>query len=393
MNKIFFILFILLIGTICQINTFSIFGVYLFVLIHIKSFNSKQFILILSPLIGIFVLGFIFSFSNNLRDVIRDIFYFLTPILLLLLGNKIANTISLTIFFKYLIFLGLVYSSFYIISFFVVNITYYLDPELMRATIGAGNFLTVLSIFALMIPSGILNFKLPVLIKWVLIFINVFAVILFNTRSYYISILVFLLFFLNSYSIRFRFAFYAFFITSFFSLITLNLNNNENLFLSKTLNTFNEISISSNTDLEDNNSNYRAYETFSGFNTFLAGTPVNIIFGNGFGKLIDLKIEILLGTESWQFIPLVHNGFIYLLVKTGIMGLFLFFLFFYKIYPKNIKNQRNRINNYLYIFIKSLIVCVLSLNYVVNGFFNLELQFLLITLGALISFERKIEKS
>lgn len=376
-----------------QINTFSIWLVYFFVFFNINSFNQKENLLILSPLFGILILGLFFSFSNSTRDVGRDFFYFLTPIFLLLLGNKIASSISLTLFFKYLIILGLIYSSVYIISFFIVNITFDLDPEEMRAKIGAGNFLSIISIFLMMIPSKILNLKITFVFKFAIILINIFAIILFNTRSYYLSFFIFILFFVNSFSIKYKFASYIFLIICIFTTLTLNLDNTENVILNKTLNSFNEISVSSTTDLNENNSNYRAYETFSGLSTFLAGTPINMLLGNGFGKLIDLKIEIQLGSESWQFIPLLHNGFIYLLVKTGLLGLFLFFLFFYKIYPKKINIQTNKIESYLHIFIKSLIICVLLLNYVINGFFNLELQFLLITLGALINYNLKLQET
>ena len=113
---------------------------------------------------------------------------------------------------------------------------------------------------------------------------------------------------------------------------------------------------------------------------------MNYIIGQGFGKLIDLKIEIQLTTESWQFIPLVHNGYMYILVKTGLLGVLFFFIFLIKFYPSKKSKRIPQKHLYLRVILKSLIISCVLTNFVINGFFNLEMQFLLICLGAFFNY-------
>ena len=52
------------------------------------------------------------------------------------------------------------------------------------------------------------------------------------------------------------------------------------------------------------------------------------MFGGGFGSLVDLGFAMQLGPgQEFQFIPVLHNGYMYLLVKTGFLGLTWFVLF------------------------------------------------------------------
>ena len=142
-------------------------------------------------------------------------------------------------------------------------------------------------------------------------------------------------------------------------------------------------------DLSSDNSNYRAYETFSAINTYLTGNNFNHIVGQGFGKLVDLKFEIQLANQSWQFIPLLHNGFMYILIKSGMLGVILFFIFLYRFYPSKRTKSKNKQQSFLRVILKSLVICCILTTFVINGFFNFEMQFLLISLGAFYNYLKK----
>jgi O-antigen ligase len=164
----------------------------------------------------------------------------------------------------------------------------------------------------------------------------------------------------------------------------------DNNFYLKILNSFDEISITNGFELNANNSNYRSFESFAAIDTYLAGNWINYMVGHGFGKLVDLKIEIELASQDWQFIPVLHNGFMYILVKTGLLGILFFLLFFIKLYPaKDFKILPSEYD-YLILVIKSLIVCCLVTNFVVSSFFNLEMEFLLICLGAFFNYFKRL---
>ena len=60
--------------------------------------------------------------------------------------------------------------------------------------------------------------------------------------------------------------------------------------------------------------------------------PVSFIIGKGFGALVDLKFKAPLSSENIRFIPILHNGYSYILFKTGIIGLFLYLIFLISLY-------------------------------------------------------------
>lgn len=73
-------------------------------------------------------------------------------------------------------------------------------------------------------------------------------------------------------------------------------------------------------DWKDFNDHFRSYENIrtvqqlSKNKTFIAG--------EGLGSLVDLKQEIFLGDKNMRFIPKLHNGFMTVLLKSGLIGIF-----------------------------------------------------------------------
>jgi hypothetical protein len=71
------------------------------------------------------------------------------------------------------------------------------------------------------------------------------------------------------------------------------------------------------------NANWRGYETARAWATWSGGQPWQWLFGQGFGVQVDLGYFQNLTRnprEAARFIPVLHNGYAYLLVKTGLAG-------------------------------------------------------------------------
>ena len=79
----------------------------------------------------------------------------------------------------------------------------------------------------------------------------------------------------------------------------------------------------SQTDL---NLNWRGFESLMGLKAFLSGSDLQRIIGQGFGSTVDLGLVMQLGGRDFDRIPVLHNGYVYVLVKTGVAGLALYFL-------------------------------------------------------------------
>ncbi len=99
------------------------------------------------------------------------------------------------------------------------------------------------------------------------------------------------------------------------------------LFLNKVANSGSEVKVRAYETFQDINNNWRGYEAYRATKTFEGYAAPEKIFGGGGGALVDLGFAMQLSTaRAFQYIPIMHNGYMYLLVKTGITGLVLFAL-------------------------------------------------------------------
>src|SRR5262245_50676368 len=83
-----------------------------------------------------------------------------------------------------------------------------------------------------------------------------------------------------------------------------------------------ELEIREYSSLAQINPNWRGHESARGIATWAAGNPLEQAFGRGFGKPVDMGLYINLSLkEKSRYIPILHNGYVYLLVKAGLVGL------------------------------------------------------------------------
>ena len=105
------------------------------------------------------------------------------------------------------------------------------------------------------------------------------------------------------------------------------------LFAAKVLNSTSEVQVRAYETYADINNNWRGYEAYRASKTFAAFSLPEQIFGGGDGTLVDLGLFMQLSaTEVFKFVPILHNGYMYLLVKTGVLGLGLFFFFILQLF-------------------------------------------------------------
>jgi O-antigen ligase len=100
-------------------------------------------------------------------------------------------------------------------------------------------------------------------------------------------------------------------------------------FVQKTANTSSELNVHSYEAYEDINMNWRGFEASRAAKTYGEFGDTEKLVGGGFGTMVDLGFAMKLGKteESFEFVPLLHNGYMELLVKTGALGLGLFIVF------------------------------------------------------------------
>lgn len=103
-----------------------------------------------------------------------------------------------------------------------------------------------------------------------------------------------------------------------------------NSFVGKLVRGLREVAFTDTASIQEINTNFRGFESGQALKQVVAGSTLQIFFGQGFGALVDLGIFIPLGGFEGGMpigvrrIAVLHNGYMYLLVKGGIVALLLY---------------------------------------------------------------------
>lgn len=115
------------------------------------------------------------------------------------------------------------------------------------------------------------------------------------------------------------------------------------------------------------NDNYRSYENIRTIQQLSYNK--NLFFGEGIGSQVDLKQRVYLGDMELRYISILHNGYMLVLLKTGLFGL-LIYLFSIVLFFKKNKHPNPTLININYLFVGTGIFLIIS-NWVFMGFYNL----------------------
>jgi hypothetical protein len=110
------------------------------------------------------------------------------------------------------------------------------------------------------------------------------------------------------------------------------LNTAQSSLVDKFVNSITEIAIRDYDDLPSINDRWRGFEAFRATSTYLEYTPVEQLIGGGFGALVELGIPMILNGVPYEAIPMLHNGYLYVLVKFGAIGMFVYLTFFRRLW-------------------------------------------------------------
>lgn len=361
---------------------------------YLLKYSTIPFLLLM---LGIFSI----STSYNLRDILRDIFYFGQALLALIFGYFIAYKINnLSKLFKSIIYIAI---SFAIIHFIMIILSpgsYLANLQISFNRIGHSSIVPIgLSFLLINLKYKLVHFRK--VIVFIFLFLLISSLLLTFSRTNTVTFILFTLFALGIIRLKIKNIFVILLLSFMTFVIFLYLSNNEGLYSQKILHSIEEITIRNYTSMHDINLNWRGFEAYKGLMTYLNdGNTFDKIFGYGFGKTISLGFSMELAGAKYTTIPILHNGFIFLLVKTGLLGImmyigFLFFLFISNYHTKLLHGSYFSIQN---LIIKQLIaaisIVILSQTLVVGGWTNVDIQVTFIALlGILLQFKQRYYKS
>jgi len=349
------------------------------------------------PLVIIFTLGFIgMAFERyHLYNIIKDIFHFIKPVLAICIGYCFYKKINnFKLFVKTIIITGFISAilHYIIIIFFIKNI----ETVSNIREHGTDNFMELIAIFFLayykkfqndqlfqskiihktifgvLLTSSVLYFSRTMIVMAILTLLTIHGYTIINRKGLRIAALLLI----------FTLGFYAF-------LFSINLQRNKkgiDSFLYKVKNAPAEvfktrINRENHADLWDH---WRGYEANRAL-TLLNDKPIRYFFGCGYGSLVNLKFYAPLSGEpkGMKYISELHNGYVYILYKIGIVGLLLYLLFLFNMYLKIYFNK-----DFITIFISAIGLSFIFTTLVTVGINNSN-ESLMFILGALLFFKER----
>lgn len=144
-------------------------------------------------------------------------------------------------------------------------------------------------------------------------------------------------------------------------------------------------------DWKDFNDNYRSYENITTVKQVSNGGVTDVLFGKGLGATINIGREILTNDGTIvQYIPILHNGFATVFLKSGLLGVFLLLLFIYLL-AKTKKSEILLVQNINLLLVGSSIFLIIS-NWVFMGLY-LKLDSKSILIGLFICYRELVLKA
>ena len=389
------------IGTFVSPILASFLMAYLFLLAFItvitqRSNWSPRVILVIGVFLLMIVIGLTHAIGNTTYNIFKDVWYFgyagAVIVVGYLFGSLLGNRNQI---YSAFLVLGVITAAIHLIPFFV-SPTLITEPGLqIRAVAGTGYYAVciaiVLGLYRLRDASRI--GRVFILLAMTLCAISM--VLSFSRTMYIVFTILMLSFFgwldvLRHASVRWGAAVLLIGMTALVQLSPPSYLPAKPTFMEKTLHSLQEIRIKDYSSFEDINTNWRGFETARAIESYATGRPDEWLLGRGFGHLVDLGFYMNLShreDEATRYIPILHNGYAYLLVKTGLVGLLAYLVFLWWLIK--IGSREAALPSREFIsegrLIAALAVIVLLTTSLISGLFNLsDFVPLEILLGALL---------
>jgi hypothetical protein len=126
------------------------------------------------------------------------------------------------------------------------------------------------------------------------------------------------------------------------SFLSLTVFHASEPFLDKVVHSSQEVELHPYDTFADINDNWRGFEAYRALQTYKRLPLTQQIVGGGFGTMVDIGFAMMLGGKTpLQELPILHNGYMYLLVKTGVLGLLLFLVFVGQVVRLGVRYRRS----------------------------------------------------
>lgn len=316
---------------------------------------SKEAFKITSVYVIIFLIGIFVSYNKNygFYNVFRDATYFIKPILGILIGYNFVKHYRYNAF-KSIIYAAAIIGAIHLIVIAILMIT--TQKISINDIRQAAGFFSDFEVYALIILIFHAKFgvNIPRLRYYYLLAVIGISAFMYLSRTNFIQFIVLYLgikgyYRLTSRSVIILSTFILAAIVGYVAILYMNPSRSGpglEAFLYKIkIAPIEPFKTKINVEnWKDYNDNYRSYENIRVIEEVTNYGFESIMFGRGFGSKIDLIYPIVLDGEEARYIPIVHNGFMTVFLKTGLLGVILLLYSIYLLLRiKTVNNSNTRL--------------------------------------------------
>lgn len=355
---------------------------------------QRSYVKLIFPFIAILAIGFVGVSEHELTHILRDITFALAPISLIFIGYWTANDKAMwPLILKVIVIFGFVLAMFHLSAFVQDSSLFSADSMEIRKIVGGTGDLVVLAFVVGLFQKHFgTNDLFPRLIPRMIVMPVLLAshVLSFSRTHLVVAIILTLslLGWLSRINQRLVLAI-AVVVIGYVALAVVTPDDEEGTFRSKIIRSVEEVTVTDYQDFSDISKNWRGFESYKAVETFLSGDIPQMILGQGFGTLVDLGFYMPLGgvgDVDFRYIPITHNGYVYILIKAGILGLVCYTIFYISVIRCAVRYSHS-INSEQSFLARMLLGCVLSLilvMYAVGGMAEMHSSELVLLLGFLM---------
>lgn len=398
-NNIFYQFLFLLCIAVPYLDTFELtIATWTIVfLITIRNNYSVSLIKLILPFLLILLIAFVVSFKYDYQTyfIIRDITYLLKPVIGLFLGYQLCQK-NLKNAFNLVVTTGVFIAVCHILI--IVNAIFYFGVRTVADLRFYSGYFSDYEIYTLIILLFYKKFDLNYSKKKALILTLIvgFSAFMYLARTNFIQFLILFLALkgylaVNRKSITIFATIILVSIIGYSAVLSINPRRDaegvEGFLYKIKVAPLEPFKTKINReDYKDFNDNYRSYENIMTIRQVTRDGITPTIFGKGLGSQIDLKQEVWLGDMNLRFISILHNGFMIVFLKSGLLGILIYlYTIFY--FFKTRKSENQVVQNINLLFIATGVFLFIS-NWVFLGFYNLT-ESKTILIGFLIAYREK----
>lgn len=141
-------------------------------------------------------------------------------------------------------------------------------------------------------------------------------------------------------------------------------------------------------DYKDFNDNYRSVENINTYRQMENDGAFTVLFGKGLGSKVDLKKDVWLDDTLLRHISILHNGFMTVYLKSGVLGVFLLFFTIFLLFRKQ-ATRVPELTNLNYLITGTALFLFISYWVFMGFYFKADTKAIL--LGLIFAFSERIK--